>query len=596
MKPRLIVSSLFFLTVLTSITLLITGSSASAVETTAVLPLSCYDSVAQSSKGVDPEIGCSVLADVVECPASAPNVYYSTKDNVQGDLVVKDNLQTIFCLPDNAPELVDPYKCKRPNGATYYSKLLCLAYSRPPDYKSIYDEIIQCQKDYTLRGGSCFKDSPTVSPSPSPSPMPACKSTEHIRMSDNTCQPDSNCWDTGLADYNTSECLWYRENRPAPTKPPGSGGQCPRKPDPAKGTAEPGAVPAGYQLKEVPSYYLWGCYSQPDKSTDASCTAQATKRTGNITSPCVYGEESIVCPSKGTAYKDGNFLKCAPLKKIAGGRDDRKDDIPPEPVIITQTVERIVTVEVPSDTSVVPPTVVTEESCKTYRETIDEKVISQGDSFLEAADATFKSTSVKNPAFKKVFYEMLKNSAKKSRKLQQLVKTSACNAESITQLQSTVKDFETGDIETVKQTLVFLDKNTKVQNQYVGIQEDFRWIENFAKSLKPDSKEQKTFAEDFKTAEEVKRDFQEILDAEKEGKIFGFEIDGIAERLSEIRKSIESKSTQDLKAKESSLKKGSSKTKKSLKKSAKSGKVKKATKTTKKTSKTKKPVKKTNKK
>ncbi|MBI2638697.1 hypothetical protein HYW83_03850 [Candidatus Peregrinibacteria bacterium] len=374
---------------------------------------------------------------------------------------------------------------------------------------------------------------------------------------------------------------------PKPEPEPQSKDQCPRKPDPAKGTGEPAALPAGTEIKAVPSYYLWGCYSQPDKSANASCTAQAVKRTGNATSPCVYGQESIICPAKGTAYKEGNFLKCAPVKlpKNEGKKDDDKT---PEPTIITQTVERIVTVEVPSDTSVTRPGVVTAESCKTYKEEVDEKVVAQGDAFLNAADAAFKSTAVNNPAFKKVFYEMLKESAKKSRKLQKLVNAQTCNTESVNEIHSTVKDFEGGELERVKQTLSFIDKEKKVQNQYVGINADFKWIENFAKSLKSDSPQQKLFTEEFKAFELIKIDLQDILNAEKEGKVFGFEVEAIAQQTSELRKNIEGKATafasKGSTDSKKTVKKAAKKTKKTAKKSSKKKSTKKSTKkTTKKT-------------
>lgn len=364
--------------------------------------------------------------------------------------------------------------------------------------------------------------------------------------------------------------------------------QCPRKPDSAKGTGEPTALPAGTEIKQVPSYYIWGCYSQPDKTSNSECTAQAAKRTGNITSPCVFGQESIVCPSKGTAYKEGNFLKCAPVKLP-------KNEEGNPTTVITQTVERIVTVEVPSTTSIVPPEVVTDESCKTYKEEVDEKVVSQGDAFLNAADAAFKSTAVNNPAFKKVFYDMLKESAKKSRKLQKLVNAKTCNAETVSELHSTVKDFEAGELEKVKQTLAFLDKETKVQNQYVGINEDFKWVEKFAKSLKPGSAQATLFVEELGTFEQMRIDFQDILDAEKEGKVFGFEVETIAQQASELRKNIEKKTSLiSGDNKNTSVKKGSTGSKKLSKKSKKSAK-----KTTKKSSKkksTKKSTKKTTKK
>ncbi|MBI2638675.1 hypothetical protein HYW83_03740 [Candidatus Peregrinibacteria bacterium] len=371
--------------------------------------------------------------------------------------------------------------------------------------------------------------------------------------------------------------------------------QCPRKPDPVKGTGEPEALPAGTEIKAVPSYYLWGCYSQPDKSANASCTAQAAKRTGNATSPCVYGEESIICPSKGTAYKDGNFLKCAPVKKPAPPSDTSTTTTPPpQPIVITQIIREEVKIEVPSTVSVLPPDVITEDSCADYKKAVDDKILAEGEAILHVADTAFKATDVQNPEFKKVFYKFLKESAKGSRNLKKLSSQTQCSREVIRKIDESARQFEADNLAKVKQSLVFLDKGTKVQNQYIGIQEDFKWADNFSKSLKPDSLQSKAVAEDFKNFNLMRVEFQELVDADKEGKVFGFEIEDLVARIAASRKQIEEKASKSIKSADSSIKKGSAKSKKTVKKAAKKSK-----KTVKKSSKkksAKKSTKKTNKK
>ncbi|GEM_PF-3627763 len=363
---------------------------------------------------------------------------------------------------------------------------------------------------------------------------------------------------SGSTKIYASECPSSGVTPPPP--PPPSGSLCPRKPDPAKGTVEPAAIPDGYEIKAVPSYYLWGCYSQPDKSENASCTAQATKRTGNISSPCLYGEESIACPTKGTAYRDGNFLKCAPLKKKGGSTAE----IPP--TVITQTIRETVTVEVPA---AAPPV-----DCRDYKKEILEKTIPQGNALLEVADSAFEGTNVKNPEFKKIFYQILRDSAKSSRKLEKLSTSNVCEDQTVNQLNDAVREYEGDNLTRVRQSLVFLDKETKVQNQYLGIQNDFKWFENFKKTLKEESEQKKAFADEVKAYAELKAEFEILVEADKEGKVFAFEVDDIVQRIALLRKDIESKvqSQSLLKEQSKSLKKIVKPGTKKLKKSAKASK------------------------
>lgn len=408
----------------------------------------------------------------------------------------------------------------------------------------------------------CPSSAATSPPPSSSGTMQACgASGGYWRMSDNTCQPASNCWNTAHADYSGQECQGIRRgNPPPPPPPPSSAGLCPRKPDPAKGTAG-WAIPDGYEIKEVPSYYLWGCYSQPDKSA-GECTPQATKRTGNTTSPCVAGEESINGPAKGTAYLDGNFLKWGPLKK---------KDVTPEPTVITQTIHDTVTVEVPTPEKPV--------NCQELNKEIGEKIVPEGNVLLELADKAFEGTDVKNPEFKKNFSQVIRGYLKSQRKLKKASSASDCGDQTVDQLNAAVR--EDGDNRTmVIQSLVVANQGTKIQNQYLGIRTDFQWIDNFLKMLKPE--QGKMFREDVKAYRDLKNDFDDLLEADKEGKVFAVEFEYIVSQTALLKKDIESKvASSELMKQES----------KSLKKSAKTGtkKLKKAAATSKKAKKKVKP-------
>jgi len=305
----------------------------------------------------------------------------------------------------------------------------------------------------------------------------------------------------------------------------------------------------------------------------------------------VYGEEVIVCPEKDSvAYRDGNDVKCTVIKKI----EVRSETVPPPPpppvppTIITETIREII--EVPSPISVVLPNVVTEDSCKEYKTAIDDQVITRGNTFIAAADELMKNSGVKNPEFKKIFYAKLKESAKNSRKLEKLAKGAECDKEKLTEVQNAAKNFETEHLEKVNQGLVFIDKDIKVQNRYVGIEDDRKWLEKFAKSVRGDPNKEKIYAEDLKAFEEAGADFDELFKADREEKVFGFEIEDVQERMEKIRENIEKNPVIKTDGKKAELKKSGAGSKKSLKQSSK------AKETSKKSSKKKKSTKKSTKK
>lgn len=412
-----------------------------------------------------------------------------------------------------------------------------------------------------------------------------------------SCESWSACSAEGT-QTRTCSLTYDCKNTDQPSKPtesrsctpsPITKSKCAKKPDTAKGNAEPTALPEGTQREEDSPYSLWICYSQPE--TTDSCTAQATKRLGNTASPCVYGQESILCPQKNTvAYRDGDNLKCATIKKVEVIKETEviRETITPPPTVVTETVRE--TIEVPSPISITLPTTITEESCQEYKTAIDEQVIDQGNAFIEAADKLSKSAAAQNPEFKKLFYATLKESAKKSRKLEKLVNAAACNKNTLNEVQAAAKNFKTENLEKINQGIVFIDKDVKVQNRYVGIQDNMNWLKKFAKSVKGDAHKEKVYGDDLEAFELAKGEFDELIQADAEEKVFGFEIEDIQERIEKIREKIEKDVKSEGSDKKTTLKKGSAGSKKTLKQSSKSKKksAKKSSKKKKKSSKKKK--------
>lgn len=185
------------------------------------------------------------------------------------------------------------------------AKITCASGYEPYDTGPLNDSSLgngwACAKAGTAgtQPGTTYTFGTISTPSVSPSPAPAPTSPSSTPSGGSSIPPASSPSPTPSPSPSTT---------PLP--------KCAKKPDPAKGEANPAGIPEGYEAKAVTSLYIWSCYSQPD--TTQQCTAQSTMRTGKAASPCIYEEESIKCSSaKATAYRDGNNLRCAPLQKIA---------------------------------------------------------------------------------------------------------------------------------------------------------------------------------------------------------------------------------------------------------------------------------------
>ncbi len=558
----------------------------------------------------------------VTCPASRPKQYLIYPSPQQEPTYVECKTEAALAA------IGSTYECSRANGEKYSVNIGL--------YCGMGETPVSCPSGYSALGQACISQSASpspMSPSPSPSPSPSSSSSSSIlcvggvpgaltEMNRTTCYSmvqsttlgircdtsgfvmhrGSDGWDSCISSSNVSSSekactvaniagnnvTLYASTCPgssssAPSSSSSSLSKCPRKVDPSNGNSNPDPIPSNSKAKFILLSHKWSCYSIPDQS-GAACTPRISPRDGTKVDPCKFDEESIVCPAGDTAYRDGNNLRCAPFVS-QGGQPETPATEPPtvEPQAVTPpTPATPETVAQANQIPVTPnrPQELTEESCKAYRKEVVENVLPQGLAYLNFGEKLPVQTGTKNTAALKQLSDDLKKGAAGYRSVLKLTKNFECKKEYIEKLDSAIEDLNTKHFGILRQDYAIINQENPEKNQLFGVRSDLDRIGALLGPIQKNPKKVDEFKELRNSYEELKKMYDEEISKDQNA-FLEIEIAEFAQRVSALRKSLESKlnsktQVSDAKKSPSSALKKSTLKKKSKKASAKKKSKKKA--------------------